>query len=34
MDFGWAAQVFWVVIFAGVLGTIWYSKRNPAPPSE
>ena len=32
MDFGWGAQVFWVVVVVGVLGAIWYGKRNPPPP--
>jgi len=32
MDFGWSAQVFWVVVLVGVVGAIWYAKRNPPPP--
>jgi hypothetical protein len=32
MDFGWGAQVFWVVIVVGVVGAIWYGKRNRPPP--
>jgi hypothetical protein len=32
MDFGWGAQVFWVIILVGVLAAIGYSKRNPPPP--
>jgi hypothetical protein len=37
MDFGWGAQVFWVVLVAGVIGAIWFGKRNlppPTPPSD
>jgi hypothetical protein len=32
MDFGWGAQAFWIVLAVGVLGAIWYGKRNPPPP--
>jgi hypothetical protein len=32
MDFGWGAQVFWVVVVVGVIGAIWYGKRNLPPP--
>lgn len=34
MDFGWAAQAFWIVAIGGVLTAVWYSKRNPPPPVE
>lgn len=32
MDFGWGAQLFWVVLVIGVIAAIWYGKRNPPPP--
>jgi hypothetical protein len=32
MEFGWGAQVFWVVVVVGIIGAIWYGKRNPPPP--
>ena len=32
MDFGWGAQVFWIVVVVGVVAAIWYSKRNQPPP--
>jgi hypothetical protein len=32
MSFGWGWQLFWIVLVAGVIGAIWYGKRNPPPP--
>lgn len=32
MEFGWGAQVFWVVVVVGILGAVWLGKRNPPPP--
>jgi hypothetical protein len=34
MEFGWGAQAFWIVAVIGVLGAIWYGKRNPPPPPQ
>jgi len=28
MDFGWGAQLFWIVVVTGVVGSIWYAKRH------
>jgi hypothetical protein len=34
MDFGWGAQAIWILVAVGLIGAIWYGKRNPPPPAE